>query len=159
MIKYFMHSHLESLQRATEGSSGYDLRADLSVDRIIDPGHRWLISTGLYLEMPKGLEGQIRSRSGMAIHHGVIVLNAPGTIDSDYRGEIKVTLLNTSGTPFTVLPRDRIAQLVFCPVMPFMEDLVHEIHHGRDWNPRRVMNLSDLDETVRGSGGHGSTGR
>lgn len=145
MIKYYLENPTHELRRATEGSSGFDLRYDGS-EREITPGTRWLASTGLYLEMPIGIEAQVRSRSGLAINHGVIVLNAPGTIDSDYRGEVKVSLINLGQQSWVMRPGDRIAQLVFA-----------EIYH--EFGMIRIDRLSQLSHTARGEGGHGSTGR
>jgi len=103
-------------ERATEASSGYDLRATLEHPTLIMPGERLLIGTGLHIAMGKGYEAQIRSRSGLAIKHGIIVLNSPGTIDSDYRGEIKVILYNAGKKVYTINPGERIAQLIFAKV-------------------------------------------
>lgn len=104
------------LMRATSGSSGYDLASAEDSELTILPGAVALVRTGLALELPPGLEGQVRSRSGLAAKRGVFVLNSPGTIDSDYRGEVKVVLANFGGAPFSVFPGDRIAQLVFIQV-------------------------------------------
>jgi dUTP pyrophosphatase len=119
-----------------------DLRASLGEDVVILPLGRALISTGIRLEIPEGCEAQVRPRSGLAVSRGVTVLNSPGTIDSDYRGEIKVVLINLGSESFTVKNGDRIAQLVFSPVI------------------RAVLEpVPALSETSRGSGGFGSTGR
>lgn len=130
-------------QRQTEGSAGYDLVAALpSEDSIeLQPGARALIPCGFAMALPPGYEGQVRPRSGLAVKHGITVLNAPGTIDADYRGEVKVPLINLGAEPFTVRRGDRIAQLVVAPVS-VMEIVVEEA----------------LDETERGSSGFGSTG-
>ena len=125
----------------TAGSSGADLKALLDDPVTIGAGQRKLIPTGLCVEIPDGFEAQVRTRSGLALKHGVTVLNCPGTIDSDYRGELKVLLVNLSDEPFTVRSGDRIAQLVVCPVA----------------RAHFAPSLS-LDETSRGSGGFGSTG-
>ena len=125
---------------ATESSSGMDIRA--SVDAVVLPGSTAMIPTGLFIEMPAGVEGQIRPRSGIAIKHQVTVLNAPGTIDSDYRGEIKVLLINHGKEIFTVNKGDRIAQIVFMPVLHV-----------------KLQTCVPLNKTVRGEGGFGSTGR
>ena len=123
----------------TEGSAGCDVTASEYVN--IQPGCRCLVSTGLFLEVPPGYECQVRPRSGLAYSHGVTVLNSPGTIDSDYRGEVCVLLYNASITPFDVEPGMRIAQLVFAPVT------------------RAVFSqVDDLTDTSRGTGGWGSTG-
>lgn len=126
---------------ASDGAAGADLHACMDESRIIDPGERVLIPTGVILEIPPGYEGQIRSRSGIALKSGVIVLNAPGTIDSDYRGEVHVLLVNHSWKAATINPQDRIAQLVVAPVL----------------RPTFVV-ADDLSSTSRGDGGFGSTG-
>lgn len=123
----------------TSGSAGCDVTS--SKDVIIPAGSRSLVGTGLFLEVPKGYECQIRSRSGLALQHGVSVLNSPGTLDSDYRGEVKVLLQNHGNIEFRVKKGDRIAQLVFAPVSIAVFEEVNE-----------------LAETTRGSGGFGSTG-
>lgn len=125
---------------ATEGSSGVDLRA--SEARTIEPGGRALVPTGIRIAVPHGFEAQVRPRSGLALKHGIVLPNAPGTIDADYRGELGVILMNLGKEPFVVEPGDRIAQLVFAPVARVRWDEADE-----------------LDETERGSGGFGSTGR
>lgn len=126
---------------ATPLSAGMDLRADLPASLTLAPLERVLIPTGLFLELPAGYEGQVRPRSGMAIKHGITVVNSPGTIDADYRGEVKVALINLSHEPFTIQPGDRIAQLVVAR------------HETVEWQ------LTDnLDITDRGTGGFGSTG-
>lgn len=130
---------------STPYSSGVDLRADIKEEggyTILEPGDRELIRTGLYMAIPEGMEGQIRPRSGLALKYGVTVLNAPGTIDSDYRGEIKVILINHGKGPVTIHHGDRIAQLVFAKVER-IEGFVE-----RDFLP----------ETSRGEGGFGHTG-
>lgn len=122
------------------GAAGMDLFA--AVAARLEPGRRCLVPTGIALELPTGYEGQIRPRSGLALRHGVTVLNAPGTIDSDYRGEIAVLLVNISTEPFTIAPGDRIAQLVIAQVQ------------------RAELALApDLSDTSRGAGGFGSTGQ
>jgi deoxyuridine 5''-triphosphate nucleotidohydrolase (dut) len=98
---------------ATDGASGMDLRAFSKNEITIYPMKKEIIRTGLFMEIPEGYEGQIRSRSGVAFHHGIIVLNNPGTIDSDYRGEIKILLFNLSHNPFTIKNGNRIAQIIF----------------------------------------------
>ncbi len=157
MIKYFLKSTTLKFQRATEGSSGYDLCADES--RVLEPGHRALIKTGLYLSMPKGIEAQVRSRSGLSIKNGVVVLNAPGTVDSDYRGEVCVVLINLGQEAFRVVSGDRIAQIVFAPVFPWCVDrIVGGMSDPKFWEPQLVA-FEELDETKRGEGGFGSTGK
>jgi len=126
---------------ATPGASGVDLYASIPNWLIILPGHRWLISTGICIAIPEGYEGQIRPRSGLALKKGVTVLNSPGTIDSDFRGEIKVLLINHNISSFRVEPGERIAQLVFSPIIRVAWDVVDE-----------------LPTTMRGDGGFGSTG-
>lgn len=103
-------------QRMTEHSAGWDLSADLAESEIIEPGDRCAIPTGLAVEIPRGYEGQVRPRSGLALHHGLGILNSPGTIDADYRGEVKVILFNASGEPVVIHGGMRVAQLVICPV-------------------------------------------
>jgi len=124
----------------TEGSTGMDLHAALTEPIVLQPGARKLVPTGLRIEIPTGWEGQVRPRSGLAAKHGITVLNTPGTIDSDYRGEIAVCLVNLGQEPFTIAPRERIAQIVFA-------------QHGR-----ATLVEGALDSTARGSGGYGSTG-
>ncbi len=128
---------------ASDAAAGADLRAALSGPVSIGPCERVSIPTGVRLAIPRGYEGQVRPRSGLAIRHGVTVLNAPGTIDADYRGEIRVLLFNTSNETYTVAAGDRIAQLVIAPVV----------------RGRFVQSDTELDESVRGEGGFGSTGR
>jgi dUTP pyrophosphatase len=125
---------------ATAGSAGMDLRA--AEDLTLRPGARALVATGIAIALPKNHEAQIRPRSGLAVKHGVTVLNAPGTIDADYRGEIKVPLINHGSEDFVIARGDRIAQIVVAPVT--MVELVE---------------VETLDETARGAGGFGSSGR
>jgi dUTP pyrophosphatase len=126
---------------ASPGSSGFDLRAALEEETVLRPGERLRVPTGLVLEIPPGWEGQVRPRSGLALRHGIGVVNAPGTIDSDYRGEVAVILVNLGEAPFAIQRGDRIAQLVIAPVA-----LV-------EWEE-----ADSLGESARGSGGFGSTG-
>jgi len=126
---------------ASPGSAGVDLRAAVAAETVLPPGGRALIPTGLVLEIPPGWEGQVRPRSGLALRHGVSVLNSPGTIDSDYRGEVGVILINLGEAPFPVRRGDRIAQLVFARVEPV------------EWEE-----TASLAESGRGEGGFGSTG-
>ena len=126
----------------TSGAAGADLRAAIGEDLVLAPGGRALVPTGLAFEIPEGLEVQVRPRSGLAAKHGVTVLNAPGTIDSDYRGEVKVILINCGEAPFIVSPGDRIAQIVVAPVLQARFTLVEE-----------------LGASARGGSGFGSTGR
>jgi dUTP pyrophosphatase len=129
---------------ASPGSAGLDLRAALPEDSeeiVLRPGERALIPTGLVVEIPPGCEGQVRPRSGLALRHGIGLLNSPGTIDSDYRGEVGVILVNLGESPFPIRRGDRIAQLVFARVEPV------------EWEESET-----LAETGRGEGGFGSTG-
>jgi dUTP pyrophosphatase len=133
---------IELPMKMSEAASGFDLHAAVSESIVLSPGERQLIPTGFALSMPPELEAQIRPRSGLAYKHGITTLNSPGTIDADYRGEVKVLLINHGQEPFTIQRNDRIAQMVF-QVVPFIELVV----------------VSDLIETERGSGGFGHTGR
>mgnify|MGYP003480065636 FL=1 len=126
---------------ATEQSAGMDLRANIDAPVTLEPLQRALIPTGLFMALPKGYEAQVRPRSGLAIKHGIGVLNAPGTIDADYRGEIKVILVNLSAEPFTINDGDRIAQMVIAR------------HETITWQP-----AMELSETERGTGGFGHSG-
>lgn len=125
----------------TNGSAGMDLRASLDKPVVIKPGERTLIKTGLFIALPEGLEAQVRPRSGMALKKGITVLNAPGTIDADYRGEIGVILVNLSDKDFEIEDGDRIAQMVIAR------------YEQIEWKLTQ-----NLDETERGTGGFGSTG-
>jgi dUTP pyrophosphatase len=127
---------------ATEGSSGMDLRAFLTMPLTIQPLERRLVPTGLFLEIPAGFEAQVRPRSGLAVNYGVTVLNTPGTIDSDYRGEVKVILVNLSAQPVTIHDGDRIAQIVF-----------QRVEHAL------LVQSEFLANTERGVGGFGHTGK
>jgi dUTP pyrophosphatase len=127
---------------ATEGSAGCDLRANISENVVLKPLERKLIHTGIYIALPVGTEAQIRPRSGIAYKEGVTVLNSPGTIDADYRGEVKVLLVNLSAVEATIQNGDRIAQMVIAR---------HEIASFKE--------VSSLSETLRGEGGFGSTGK
>lgn len=125
----------------TPFSSGMDLRANLKEPITLAPMERFLIPTGLHIALPYGYEAQVRPRSGLALKHGITVLNSPGTIDADYRGDIQVLLINLSNDPFEIKPSERIAQLVIAPVV------------------QAELTLTDsLDETERGEGGMGHTG-
>jgi len=125
----------------TSASAGMDLRANLSEPRVLKPLERSIVGTGLFIELPVGIEAQVRSRSGLAAKKGVTVLNAPGTIDADYRGEIGVILVNLSNEDFTIENGERIAQLVIAK------------HERAEWEV-----ADELSETDRGEGGFGSTG-
>jgi dUTP pyrophosphatase len=127
---------------ATEGSSGMDIRAMLDNSIVLQPMQRELVPTGLYIELPLGYEAQIRPRSGLAAKHGVTCLNTPGTIDADYRGEIKVILINLSNEPQTINNGDRIAQMVIQKIEKI------------EWQIANTLNV-----TERNDGGFGSTGR
>jgi dUTP pyrophosphatase len=133
---------LELPAPASAGSAGSDLRAAVDREVVLAPAERVAIPTGLCLEIPLGWEGQVRPRSGLALRHGITVVNAPGTVDSDYRGELMVLLVNLGREPFTIRRGDRIAQLVLAPV------------HAAVFEERL-----DLSTTERGSGGFGSTGQ
>lgn len=161
MIKYFLENQDWELTRATEGASGFDLRAAVSTTRAIGVGERWIVHTGLFLDMPVGVEAQVRSRSGLAAHNGVFVLNAPGTIDADYRGEVKITLMNLGTVAFEIVPGERIAQLVFAPVFGRHPEDTADTMYARVavQNMHRVKTRGELSTTTRGSSGHGSTGR
>ncbi len=139
-VKRLEHAEgLELPQYATAGAAGMDVLA--AEDIVLAPGMRHAVATGLALAIPDGYEIQVRPRSGLALKHGISVPNTPGTIDSDYRGELKVILINFGAEPFAVRRGDRVAQLVIAPVVRARWDLVNE-----------------LDDTARGSGGFGSTG-
>ncbi|MCR5481565.1 MAG: dUTP diphosphatase [Clostridia bacterium] len=125
----------------TEGSAGMDLRAFTDTPIVLQPGKRCIVPTGLFLEIPVGFEAQVRARSGLAIKHGISLINGIGTIDSDYRGEIGVALVNLGEEPFTIKNGERIAQLVFAR------------YERVEWQP-----AEELQETERGSGGFGHTG-
>ncbi len=136
--------HSEGLalpERASQGSAGHDLRAAVDEPLVLGSGERALVPTGLVLEIPPGWEGQVRPRSGLALRHGVTLVNTPGTIDSDYRGEVKVLMINLGAEPFRIERGERIAQVVFAPVAEVSLD----------------ERLS-LGETGRDTGGFGSTG-
>ena len=125
----------------TNGAAGLDLCAALSEAVVLAPGQHRLFSTGICIELPDGFEGQVRPRSGLALRHGVTVLNSPGTIDADYRGELGIVLVNHGPNPVEIKPLDRIAQLVVAPVVKVQIEVV-----------------SSLSETDRAAGGYGSTG-
>ncbi|MBQ3742439.1 MAG: dUTP diphosphatase [Bacteroidales bacterium] len=127
---------------ATALSAGMDLRANLTEPLVLGTLERSMVPTGLYIELPAGFEAQIRPRSGLAAKHGISIVNAPGTIDADYRGEIRVVLVNLSNEPFTVEPGERIAQMVVAR------------HEQVEWE-----SVEELAESGRGSGGFGSTGK
>lgn len=141
-VKIINQSAFELPSYQTPGSAGMDLRANLSEAVELKSLERKLIPTGLFIELPEGHEAQIRPRSGLAFKQGLTVLNSPGTVDSDYRGEIKVLLVNLSPEPFVVQPGERIAQMVVAR------------HEVVEWRPD--VQLSDSE---RGAGGYGSTGK
>lgn len=126
---------------ATALSAGMDLRANIEAPITLNPLERQLVPTGIYIALPPGYEAQVRPRSGLATKHGITVINSPGTVDADYRGEIRVSLVNLSKEPFTIEDGERIAQMVVAR------------HETVEWNT-----VDSLDETERGAGGWGSTG-
>ena len=127
---------------ATQGSAGMDLRAHLDASLILEPMQRVAVPTGLFIELPEGFEAQVRPRSGLALKHGITCLNTPGTIDADYRGEIKIILINLSNEPQTIHHGDRIAQMIVNKVTVV------------EWQP-----VFEINETHRGEGGFGHTGK
>ena len=140
-VKIVNRSQWSLPQYATPQSAGVDLRADTREDIVLPPLGRAMVPTGLYLEIPAGYEAQVRPRSGLAAKKGVTVLNSPGTIDADYRGEVRVILVNLSSDSFTIVPGERIAQMVFAR------------HEQVEWEE-----VETLEESERGVGGFGSTG-
>ena len=142
-IRRLPHAHdLPLPAYETAGAAGLDLRAALPEGPLrLEPGERLLVPTGLVLELPVGTEGQVRPRSGLALRHGVTLLNTPGTIDADYRGEVGVILINHGQEAFAIQHGDRIAQLVVASVLQ-----------------AEIVEVEELSETTRGSGGFGSTG-
>lgn len=141
-IKIINKSHNPLPQYATPLSAGVDLRANLESPVILEPMQRRLVPTGLYMALPPGFEAQVRPRSGLALKHGITVLNSPGTIDADYRGEVCVILANLSEEPFVINDGERIAQMVIAR------------HEQAEW-----VLVDTLDETERGAGGFGHTGK
>lgn len=140
--KIINKSNYPAPEYKTEGSAGMDLYANINFETTIAPLQRVLVPTGIFIGLPKGYEAQVRPRSGLAAKHGITVLNTPGTIDSDYRGEIKVILVNLSNEEFTLKPGERIAQLVISK------------YETAEWEE-----VEELDDTERGDGGFGSTGK
>jgi dUTP pyrophosphatase len=134
-------AHVELPEYQTQGASGLDVRAAIAHEIVIPPGGITVIPSGFALEIPEGYEAQVRPRSGLATRHGVTLANSPATIDSDYRGELRIALINLGGSPFAVLPGMRIAQLVFAPVTRI------------EWSE-----VAQLTATQRGDGGFGHTG-
>jgi len=141
-IKVINNSRFDLPRYATTGSSGLDLKANIDMSISVNSLERCMVPTGLFLEIPEGYEAQVRPRSGLAAKHGISVLNSPGTIDADYRGEIKVILVNLSNEPFTIEPGERIAQIVFAKI----EQIT--------W-----CDVNNISITERGDGGFGHTGR
>jgi len=141
-IKIINKSQHPLPQYETAHAAGMDLRASVNEEIILKPMQRELIPTGLFIELPVGFEAQIRPRSGLAYKHGISIVNAPGTIDADYRGELKVLLINLSDTDFKIVNGDRIAQMVVAK------------HETVIWQP-----VGALGETGRGEGGYGHTGK
>lgn len=140
-IKIVNNSRHDLPKYSTDASAGMDLRASLEVDLIIKPMDRMLIPTGLFLEIPLGYEAQIRPRSGLAVKNGVTILNSPGTIDADYRGEVCIILINLSKEDFIIKDGERICQMVIAK------------HEKAEW-----VTVQSLEKTVRGTGGFGHTG-
>ena len=128
-------------RRAPPGASGFDLHAAVDDELVLAPGQRELVPTGLAIALPPGCEGQIRARSGLALRHGILLPNAPGTVDSDYRGELRVILMNAGSEPFAIRRGDRIAQLV-----------IARVAHAE------LREVAELPASERGSGGFGHTG-
>lgn len=141
-VRIVNHSPFPTPAYATEQSAGVDLKANIQEPIELGSLERILIPTGLYIALPKGYEAQVRPRSGLALRHGISVLNTPGTIDADYRGEIGVILVNLSKEPFVINPGERIAQMVIAG------------HETVEWEE-----VDSLDQTARGAGGFGSTGK
>jgi dUTP pyrophosphatase len=141
-VKIVNHSPYPCPAYATPQSAGVDLKANLEASVTLQPLQRTLVPTGLFIALPAGFEAQVRPRSGLAAKHGITVLNTPGTIDADYRGEIKVILVNLSQEPFEIVPGERIAQMVIAR------------HEQVEWEE-----VEELDATERGAGGFGSTGK
>ncbi len=141
-VRIVNHSPFPTPAYATEQSAGVDLKANIQEPVELGSLERKLIPTGLYIALPKGYEAQVRPRSGLALKHGISVLNTPGTIDADYRGEIGVILVNLSKEPFVINPGERIAQMVIAK------------HETVEWEE-----VESLDVTARGAGGFGSTGK
>ena len=141
-VKIVNTSPFPSPAYATPLSAGMDVRANISEPVTLQPLERYLFPTGIYIALPEGYECQARPRSGLAVRHGITVLNTPGTIDADYRGELRTLLVNLSSEPYTIQPGERIAQLVVAR------------HERVEWEE-----VEALDNTTRGAGGFGSTGK
>lgn len=142
LVKIVLDSGVEVPQYMTTGAAGMDVKANIEEPIVLNSLERYLVPTGIKMEIPEGFEVQVRPRSGLAIKHGISLVNSPGTIDSDYRGEIKIIMINLSGTPYTIEPGERIAQLVLQKVYRM--------------NFKKVENL---EESERASGGFGHTGK
>ena len=140
-VKIINKSRFPDPAYATEASAGMDLHADITEPLVLQPLERALVPTGIFIELPVGYEAQVRPRSGLATRHGITVINAPGTVDADFRGELRVSLVNLSNEAFEIAPGERIAQMVVAR------------HERVAWEDVEV-----LSETVRGTGGWGSTG-
>ena len=140
-IKVINKGHQQLPAYATSQSAGMDLRANLEAPIVLKPMERKLVSTGLFIALPEGFEAQVRPRSGLALKHGITVLNTPGTIDADYRGEVMVLLVNFSQEEFVIRHGERIAQMVIA-------------RHEQGY----FVEVEELDETERGTGGYGHTG-
>ncbi len=140
-VKIVNHSNNDLPKYSTVNSAGMDLRAFLANDVILRPLERYLVSTGLHIELPEGFEAQIRPRSGLAVKHGISIVNTPGTIDADYRGEIKVVLINLSNEEFVIKNGERICQMVI-----------------KRYEKVSLIEVKDLNDTERGEGGFGHTG-
>lgn len=140
-VRIINKGHHQLPEYATPQSAGMDLRANIEEPIILKPMQRMLVSTGLFMALPAGYEAQVRPRSGLALKHGITVLNTPGTIDADYRGEVKVLLVNFSDKDFVINDGERIAQMVIAK------------HETADF-----IEVEELDETERGAGGYGHTG-
>lgn len=141
-VKIINRSRNQLPAYSTPSSAGMDLRADIPHRITLYPDEKMLVPTGLFLEIPDGYEAQVRPRSGLAIKHGVTVLNAPGTVDADYRGEVKVILINLGNEAFAIEPGDRIAQMVFAR-----------------YEKALLVPVETIDKTQRGEGGFGHTGK
>ncbi len=142
MVKIVNKSPHDQLTRGSNRAAGYDIRASLEAPVVLLPGKKALIRTGVFMELPANIEAQVRPRSGMAFKHGITVINTPGTIDEDYRGEVGVILINHSSAPFAIEDGMRIAQIIF-----------NKVEHPN------ISEVEELSSTNRGEGGFGSTGK
>ncbi len=140
-VKIVNKSNNDLPKYSTEHSAGMDLRAFLEEDVVLKPLERFLVPTGIYIELPEGYEAQIRPRSGLAVKHGISIVNSPGTIDADYRGEIKVILINLSNDDFVIKSGERICQMII-----------------QKYEKADMIEVEELNETERGAGGFGHTG-